>query len=88
LAVIPGEGVVALTWDASADRDLLGYLVYRREAPQVVSVRLTETPIPGTTFTDRTPRRGATYVYTVTAVDRSVRRNESAPSTEAEVSLP
>jgi fibronectin type 3 domain-containing protein len=88
LAAIPGEGLVALTWDASADRDLLGYLVYRREAPQVVSVRLTETPIPGTTFTDRTPRRGATYVYTVTAVDRSVRRNESAPSTEAEVSLP
>ncbi len=79
---------MALTWDASADRDLLGYWVYRREVPQPASVRLTEAPIPGTTFTDRTPRRGAMYVYTVTAVDRSTRRNESAPSTEAEVSLP
>jgi len=88
LAAIPGEGVVALTWDAGADRDLLGYLVYRREAHQPVPVRLTETPIPRTTFTDRASRRGATYIYTVTAVDRSARRNESAPSTEVEVSLP
>lgn len=88
LVAIPGEGVVVLTWDAGADRDLLGYLVYRREAPQVVPVRLTETPIPGTTFTDRTPRRGATYVYSVTSVDRSTHRNESTPSTETQISLP
>ncbi len=88
LIAIPGEGVVALTWNAGDERDLLGYVVYRREPPQLGSVRLTEQPIPGTTFTDRTARRGATYVYTVTAVDRSVRRNESVPSTEAEVTVP
>jgi hypothetical protein len=88
LVAIPGEGTVALTWDANPDRDLLGYSVYRRETHESVAVRLTETPIPGTTFTDRRPRRGVTYVYTVTAVDRSARRNESAPSTEAEISLP
>ncbi len=88
LAAIPGEGIVALTWDANPDPDLLGYSVYRREAHEPVAVRLTETPIPGTTFTDRTPRRGARYVYTVTAVDRSARRNESAPSAEAEINLP
>ena len=85
---IPGEGVVSLTWDAGDERDLLGYVVYRREPPQLVPVRLTEQPIPGTTFTDRTARRGATYVYTVTAVDRSARRNESVPSGEVEVSVP
>lgn len=88
LIAIPGEGVVALTWDAGDERDLLGYVVYRRELPQLVPVRLTEQPIPGTTFTDRTARRGATYVYTVTAMDRSARHNESAPSAEAEVSVP
>jgi hypothetical protein len=87
LIAIPGEGVVALTWDASDEGDLLGYVVYRQEPPQLVSVRLTE-PIPGTTFTDRTARRGATYVYTVTAVDRSARRNESVPSEEVQVSVP
>lgn len=88
LIAIPGEGVVALTWDAGEDRDLLGYVVYRREPPQLEPVRLTEQPVPGTTFTDRTARRGATYVYTVTAVDRSARRNESVPSAEAQVAVP
>jgi len=51
-------------------------------------VRLTEQPIPGTTFADRTARRGATYVYTVNAVDRSTRRNESVPSAEVQVTVP
>ncbi len=85
---IPGEGVVSLTWDAGDERDLLGYVVYRLEPPQLVPVRLTEQPIPGTTFTDRTARRGATYVYTVTAVDRSARRNESVPSAEVQIEVP
>jgi hypothetical protein len=62
--------------------------VYRREVPHVAPVRLTPTPIPGTTFADRTPRSGATYAYSVAAVDRSPRRNESAPSPEVEVTLP
>jgi len=88
LIVIPGEGVVSLTWDAGDERDLLGYVVYRREPPELVAVRLTEQPIPGTTFTDRTARRGATYVYTVTAMDRSARRNESVPSAEVQVDVP
>jgi hypothetical protein len=52
------------------------------------AVRLTETPLTPTTFTDRSARPGSTYVYSVTAVDRSVRRNESAPSVEVEVTLP
>jgi predicted small lipoprotein YifL len=88
LIAIPGERVVALTWDASDERDVLGYLVYRREPPQLIPVRLTEAPLPGTTFTDRTPQAGTTYVYTVTAVDRSAHQNESVPSGEAEVSVP
>jgi hypothetical protein len=88
LIVIPGEGVVSLTWDAGDERDLLGYVVYRREPPELIPVRLTEQPIPGTTFTDRTARRGATYVYTVNAVDRSARRNESVPSAEVQVTVP
>jgi predicted small lipoprotein YifL len=88
LIVIPGEGVASLTWDAGDERDLLGYVVYRREPPELVPVRLTEQAIPGTTFTDRTARRGATYIYTVTAMDRSARRNESVPSAEVQVDVP
>jgi len=88
LVAIPGEGVVALTWDAGAERDILGYLVYRRELPEVVPTRLTPAPIRGTTYADRSVRPGTTYVYTVTAMDRSPRRNESAPSADVEALLP
>jgi fibronectin type 3 domain-containing protein/predicted small lipoprotein YifL len=88
LVAIPGERDVALTWNAGTERDILGYLVYRRELPAVAATRLTDTPVPGTTYTDRSVRPGATYAYTVTAVDRSARQNESAPSTEVEISLP
>ena len=88
LVAVPGAGAVALAWDANAEADLLGYVVYRREPPHLVPVRLTETPIGRTTFTDGTIRPGATYLYAVTAVDRSTRRNESAPSEEIGVTLP
>ncbi len=88
LAAIPGTGTVALSWSISPESDLLGYQVYRREPPSLTPVRLTETPVQPTTFVDRTVRPGATYIYTVTAVDGSRRRNESPPSLEVEVSLP
>jgi fibronectin type 3 domain-containing protein len=88
LVAVPGAGIVALTWDAGAERDILGYLVYRRELPEVVATLLTPSPIPGTTYADRTARPGVTYMYAVTAVDRSARRNESAPSPEVEARLP
>jgi hypothetical protein len=88
LKALPDRTLVGLSWRENAEADLRGYLVYRRELPAVLPVRLTEDPIRPTTFTDRTARPGATYVYTVTAVDRSPQRNESAPSAEAEVTLP
>jgi hypothetical protein len=88
LVAVPGADGVALTWQSSAEADLLGYLVYRREPPHLAPVRLTDAPIGRTTFTDTGARPGVAYLYTVTAVDRSVHRNESAPSAEAEASRP
>jgi fibronectin type 3 domain-containing protein len=88
LIAVPGDRDVALTWTAGAERDILGYQVYRRELPAVTATRLTDAPIPGTMYTDRSVRSGATYVYTVTAVDRSARRNESVPSMEVVVTIP
>jgi hypothetical protein len=88
LTAIPAPGVVSLSWSANTEPDLLGYLVYRREPPALNPVRLTEAPVQTTTFTDRAVRAGATYLYTVTAVDRSSHRNESAPSSEVVVTLP
>ena len=88
LVAIPAPGVVSLSWSANPEPDLLGYLVYRLEPPVLTPVRLTDAPVQTTTFTARTVRAGASYIYTVTAVDRSPRRNESAPSAEVTVNLP
>lgn len=88
VVAVPGEGSVGLTWAANVEPDILGYLVYRREAESSTPVRLTESPILATTYTDRTPKPGVAYLYTVTAVDRSARRNESAPSAEVPAATP
>jgi len=88
LTVIPAPGAVSLSWSANTEPDLLGYLVYRRQPPALTPVRLTDAPVQTTTFTDRTVRPGATYIYTVTAVDRSSHRNESPPSTEVSMPVP
>lgn len=85
---VAAAGAIALIWDINSEADLLGYLVYRREPPALTSARLTEAPIQSTTFTDRTARPGVSYLYSVIALDRSPRRNESAPSVEASAGLP
>ena len=88
LAAVPSQGAIGLTWIANTEPDLLGYVVYRRALPAVTAERLTESPVPGTTFTDRTARPGVTYLYSITAIDRSAHANESAPSAEVEAALP
>jgi hypothetical protein len=88
LAAVPFAGGVALVWNPNTEADLQGYLVYRREPESVTPTRLTPSPIPATMFTDRSTRPGATYLYSVTAVDRSPRHNESVPSAEVEANLP
>lgn len=88
LVAVPAADAIALSWDINPETDLLGYVVYRRDPPALTPTRLTEVPIQGTTFSDRTARPGVSYLYSVTAVDRSPRRNESAPSAEAPATLP
>lgn len=88
LVAVPGPGGIALSWEANAEPDLQGYRIYRRELPALTGIRLTETPVPATTYLDRTAQPSKSYVYTVTAVDRSRHQNESDPSAEAPASLP
>jgi hypothetical protein len=88
LVAVAAGGAIALSWDINPEVDLLGYLVYRREPPALTPVRLTVEPIQSASFTDRTARPRISYLYSVTAVDRSPRRNESAPSIEAPATLP
>ena len=85
----PGPGaLVSLSWEPNREPDLLGYLVYRSDVPNRRPRRLIETPFAAPALYDRSVRPGGHYVYTVTAVDSSSRRNESAPSAEIEVFVP
>src|SRR5574337_767348 len=79
-AVVGPGLVVSLSWELNRESDLLGYLVYRSDAPELPPHRLTDTPLRSPTFTDQSVRSGGRYFYTVTAVDASSRRNESVAS--------
>lgn len=86
LVGIPSEGAVRLSWSASPESDVSGYLVYRAEAGGAF-LRVGSTRAPATTFLDRDVARG-TYRYAVTAEDSGSIRNESARSNQATVPVP
>ena len=86
---VPGPGaVVALSWEPNRESDLLGYLVYRSDDPHRRPRPLIQTPFSAPALYDRSVQSGGRYLYTVTAVDGSPRRNESAASAEVEVLVP
>ncbi|WP_157850696.1 fibronectin type III domain-containing protein [Chloracidobacterium thermophilum] len=79
-------GIVNLFFPSSPEKDLRGYIIYRRErGTNDPPIRLTPTPIQRTTFQDLTGVRGRVYLYFVTAVD--VFGNESERSQPVEVEV-
>jgi len=80
LTVVAGVDRVFLTWNENKERDLAGYYVYRSARSGRDYDKLTDKLIARTTFSDDTSKRGVTYYYMVTAVDKS--GNESKPSEE------
>lgn len=86
---VTGPGpVVSLSWEPNRESDLRGYMVYRSEGLHQRTKRLPETPLASPTLTDRSVSSGTRYIYTVTAVDASSRRNESVASEAIEVLVP
>ncbi len=78
-----GDGSVAITWEKSPEKGILGYLIYRlEEVRNSAVVRLTAHPVKELSFTDRpeTPRaeRRRYYVVAVDALGQ-----EGMPSTGA-----
>ncbi len=84
LSVVAGAGTINLSWDANAEPDLGGYVVFRGEAPGATLLPLTPAPIPGTNYEDKTAQPGVRYVYSIEAVDKSTPPNRSAPSARVE----
>jgi fibronectin type 3 domain-containing protein len=87
VAVVAGPSV-RLAWEAVADPDVAGYRVYRSTTAGRGHQPVTPALVTATTYVDTDVRRGETYYYTVTAVDRARRANESVPSGEASATLP
>jgi len=86
LVAIPSEGAVRLSWAASADPEVVAYVVYRGDARGELA-RIGRVSTPATTFLDRDATRG-THRYAVTAQKGGSRANESARSTEVTVTVP
>jgi fibronectin type 3 domain-containing protein len=86
LVAVPSEGTVRLSWRASPEPDVAGYIVYRTDRAGV-SARVGSTRAPDTTFTDH-PVTAGTYRYEVAAYDTATIPNESARSEPVTVSVP
>ncbi len=84
----PQGATIDLSWTASAEPDLAGYIVYRRRAgSQTAPERVSgKDLVPVPSWQDMRPVRGVRYGYSVSAIDTS--GNESARSAEASETLP
>jgi predicted small lipoprotein YifL len=78
LAVVAGDGLVSLSWRPAKERDLDGYMVWRKEAGGPAFIILGEGLVRENMFSDRSVVKGVSYVYAVCAVDRT--GNEGAKS--------
>ncbi len=63
------ESIVSLTWESSPSVDVVGYHIYRKEAHETTYTRLTTTAITALEYSDTTASYGASYTYTIVALD-------------------
>jgi hypothetical protein len=85
LVAVPLKNGIELNWRKNGEPDLLGYHVYRRGAGEKEFKKLNPIPLTKETYLDTEVQVGQDYEYAVTAVDNSVRRNESPLSEEVKV---
>ncbi len=85
LVAIPLKEGMELNWRKNQEPDLLGYYVYRRKPDEKEFKRLNEIPLTKETYLDKNVELEHEYEYAVTAVDNSVRRNESPYSESVRV---
>jgi hypothetical protein len=84
LSVVAGADTVELSWNPNPEPDTFGYIVQRATAAGEFKTIVPFLDAPA--FTDRDVQRGARYRYAVTALD--LRKNQSLPSQEVEITLP
>ena len=81
----PGWHRVDLRWNRNLELDILGYSIYRSEAPGSTGALLTATPIPDTAYVDSTAAVGSFYYYTVQAVDSALLKGVASATVRSRV---
>ncbi|MFQ5526874.1 MAG: fibronectin type III domain-containing protein [Thermoanaerobaculia bacterium] len=84
LIALAEAGRVRLLWDASADDDVVGYIIFRRQADDEFR-RLNQEPVTGVEYNDRTVSDGAAYDYRISAVDDVGNQGEQSEGVVARV---
>jgi hypothetical protein len=79
--------VVTLNWTSVEAADLAGYIVLRGDAAGERLEPLMRDPVPDTVYRDTTVEPGATYTYSVYAVDSSPAANVSQQSSRQVITL-
>jgi hypothetical protein len=85
VAAVPLKEGIELNWRKNREPDLLGYYVYRKKIGEEKYKKLNEAPLTRELYLDKEVELDQEYDYVVTAVDNSVRRNESPYSEEIRV---
>lgn len=81
VSIASSNGSISLFWPSSAERDVIGYNVFRASSADELEsawVKLNDQPVTPVTFRDEHVVLDQTYFYRVTAVDRF--NNESGRS--------
>jgi predicted small lipoprotein YifL len=78
LVSIATEEFISVSWDASPEKDLAGYRVWRKTEGQNEYISLTPVPIQENAFNDKNVEKNRRYYYAVSALDKS--GNESPKS--------
>jgi hypothetical protein len=83
----PEARAIDLSWAPNTERDIAGYVVYRRDIASTAPViRISPLNEVAPSFRDANPLPGHRYAYSVSAIDLD--GNESPRSAETEESLP
>ena len=86
--LVPVEEGVAISWIGVEDGGAISYNIYKRREGDLAVKKVNRLPVKENYFIDGKVEKGEIYIYSVSSVDDSPRRNESLPSDRAFVRIP
>jgi len=88
VTLVPTATGVAISWIRLEGGGPVAYNVYRRRKGELAMEKINASPLEENHFFDKNVEKGASYIYAVSSIDDSPRRNESLLSDEVHVRIP